>query len=419
VRIAPGPDLTAPEEEEYYPRLSLDPASSVFAPTIVNAASQLIAIDATGASATTTLLVGSGPVSAGRIYLSGGRDGLSAVSTRDYTGGAADYRGLTVFERVEQIGILCAPDAVWPGPPPAPPAPPPPPSDPCVKTTSTQSAPPPDPDPTAIPPAMDPGSIYEVMLGQCGRMQYRTAIFDLPGGTTPLNAARWAGSQRLTGAYSRFAAVYYPWIKIPDPLSPYQVTRLVPACGHAAGAYATTDHGEGVQKPPANVELSYAVDTALDIGDLMQGPLNQAAVNAIRVIPGRGIRVWGARSLAALDPNQQDWMYIHVRRLMSAIEATVERTSRWAVFQNNNATLQRTLTHSLNVLLESIRQSGGLAGTTAANSYFVKCDATNNPPAVVEVGQLVCQVGVAVAAAAEFLVFEFRQDVAGANVVEA
>jgi hypothetical protein len=174
-----------------------------------------------------------------------------------------------------------------------------------------------------------------------------------------------------------------------------------------------------VQKPPANVELSWAVDTALAIDDRLQGPLNQAAVNVVRVIPGRGIRLWGARSLASLNPSQQDWMYIHVRRLMSAIEATVERSSRWAVFQPNNATLQRTLTHALNVLLESIRQSGGLAGTTAANSYFVICNATNNPPAVVEVGQLVCQVGVAVAAAAEFLVFELRQDVAGANLAEA
>jgi hypothetical protein len=420
VTVAPGADLTAPEEEEYYPQLSLDPASSVFAPTVVNAASQLISIDATGASPATTMLSGSGPMAAPQIYLSGGCDGLSAVTTRDYIGGAADYRGLTVFERVEEIGILCAPDAVWPGPPPAPPAAPPPPSDPCVRTAAGQPPPPLyDPDPTAIPPAMDSGAIYQAMIGQCGLMQYRTAILDLPGGTTPLNAAGWAGSRQLPPAYWRFAAVYYPWIEVADPLSPYQVTQPVPACGHVAGVYATTDHTAGVQKPPANVELSWAVDTALNIDDSMQGPLNQAAVNAIRVIPGRGIRVWGARSLATLDPNQQAWMYIHVRRLMSAIEATVERTSRWAVFQVNNATLQRTLTHSLNVLLESIRQSGGLAGTTAANSYFVKCDATNNPPAVVEVGQLVCQVGVAVAAAAEFLVFEFRQDVAGANVVEA
>jgi hypothetical protein len=417
VKVAPGPDLTAPEEEEYYPQLSLDPASAVFAPTIVNAQSQLVAIDATVASSSTSVLVGSGPIAAGTVYLRGGGDGLSAVTTRDYTGGMADYRGLTVFERVEQIGILCAPDAVWPGPPPAPPAAPTVPVDPCAKP-AVATTPPPDPDSTAIPPAMDAGAIYAAMAGQCGLMMYRTAILDLPQGTSPLTAAGWAGNQGLTNAFWRFVAVYYPWLQVPDPLSPYQVTRTVPACGHVAGVYATTDHTEGVQKPPANVELSFAVDTALDITDLIQGPLNQAAVNAIRVIPGRGIRVWGARSLATLDPNQQDWMYIHVRRLMSAIEATVQRSSRWVVFQTNNATLQRTLTHSLTVLLESIRQSGGLAGSTAAQCYFVKCDATNNPPAVVETGQLICQVGVAVAAASEFLVFQFSQDVAGSNMVE-
>jgi hypothetical protein len=418
VKVAPGVDLTAPEEEEYYPQLSLDPASSAFAPTVVNAASQLITIDATGANAATVLLVGSGPVAAGAIYLSGGRDGLSALTLRDYIGGQADYRGLALFQRIDDIGILCAPDAVWPGPPPPPPSPQPPVVDPCVKTAGLLPSPPPTPDPTAIPPAMDPGAIYSAMIGQCGLMQYRTAILDLPEGTSPLQAAAWAPGEGLTGTYSRFAAVYYPWIEIPDPLSPYLVTRAIPACGHVAGAYATTDHTEGVQKPPANVALTFATDTAWDITDLIQGPLNQAAVNAIRVIPGRSIRVWGARSLAATDPSQLDWMYIHVRRLMSAIEATLQRSSRWVVFQPNNATLRRTLTHALNVLLESIRQSGGLAGTTAANSYFVKCDDTNNPPAVVDQGQLICQIGVAVADAAEFLVFELRQDVAGATVVE-
>jgi hypothetical protein len=419
VKVAPGPDLTAPEEEEYYAQLSLDPSSSVFAPAVVNGASKLIAIDATGATSSTNMLADSGPIASGTVYLTGGRDGLAAVTLRDYIGGLADYRGLTVFERVDSIGILCAPDAVWPGPLPPAPAAPTPATDPC--TAAAVAVPPPAPpfDTTTIPPVMDTGSIYAAMIGQCGSMLYRTAILDLPQGTSPGNAAVWAGSQDFTGAFLRYAAVYYPWIQVPDPLSPYQVTRSVPACGHIAGAYATTDHTEGVQKPPANVELSYAVDTALNITDLIQGPLNQMAVNAVRVIPGRGIRVWGARSLATLDPNQQDWMYIHVRRLMSAIEATVQRTSRWTVFQNNNDTLRRTLTHSLTVLLESIRQSGGLAGSTAAQSYFIICNATNNPPAVVENGQLVCQVGVAVAAASEFLVFEFRQDVSGSNMVEA
>jgi len=122
VKVAPGPDLTAPEEDEYYPQLSLDPASAAFAPAIVNAQSNLISIDSTGATSSTTLLASSGPIAAGTVYLRGGSDGLSAVSTRDYTGGMADYRGLTIFERIEQVGILCAPDAVWPGPPPAPPA---------------------------------------------------------------------------------------------------------------------------------------------------------------------------------------------------------------------------------------------------------------------------------------------------------
>ncbi len=132
--------------------------------------------------------------------------------------------------------------------------------------------------------------------------------------------------------------------------------------------------------------------------------------------PGRGIRVWGARSLAS--PRDSDWRFIHVRRLMSAIEETVQRSSRWAVFQNNNDALRNSLKHSLTVLLEGIWAKGGLQGTKPADAFYVKCDATNNPETVIDLGQLICQVGIAIAAPMEFLVFEIRQDAAGAQILE-
>jgi phage tail sheath protein FI len=77
------------------------------------------------------------------------------------------------------------------------------------------------------------------------------------------------------------------------------------------------------------------------------------------------------------------------------------------------------LTHSLNVFLQTIWLAGGLLGARPSEGYFVKCDSTNNTPTTIDAGQLVCQVGVAVAAPMEFLVFEMRRSVAGAQVVEA
>jgi hypothetical protein len=418
VKVAPGVDLTAPQEEEYYSQLSLDPASRFYAPKVINASSQLIRIamqENAAASTVVAQLIG------GTLWLAGGQDGVAAVTSRDFTGGDGDFRGLAVLQLIDSIGVLCAPDAVWTGnaltePPP----PPPPPPDPCAAPAVTsQDMPPRQTDNTAVAPVMDTGYIYQIMLGQCSLKRYRTCILDVPDGISADLTVNWAVSQQLLIQPSMFAALYYPWVKVPDPLSPYETTRSVPAAGHVAGSYATNDWTSGVQKPPANVELSFATDVSVPVNDVSQGPLNQAGVNVIRAIPGRGIRVWGARSLAVATPSGSQWRFIHIRRLMSAIEASVDRSMRWVVFRPNDNTLRQTLVHSLNVLLQSIWQAGGLKGATAAQSYFVKCDKTNNPQAVIDAGQLVCQMGVAVAAAMEFVVFELRQNVEGSDLAEA
>jgi phage tail sheath protein FI len=140
-------------------------------------------------------------------------------------------------------------------------------------------------------------------------------------------------------------------------------------------------------------------------------------VNAIRSFNGRGIRIWGARSLA--DPNDSDWRFIHARRLMSMIEESVYKSMQWTVFEPNDFSLRRTLVHSLSVFLEAIWRQGGLKGALPAEGFYVKCDETNNPPSVIDSGQLICEVGIAIAAPMEFIVFEIRQAAASAEIVEA
>lgn len=255
------------------------------------------------------------------------------------------------------------------------------------------------------------------MLDQCARLRYRVAVIDPPGGQQIGEVQSWALAHGLASSRaSRFAALYYPWLDVPDLLQLQGISRPVPPSGHVAGAYAQTDLTYGVQKPPANVELQFVVDVEKAISDQQQQLLNLNNVNAIRAFPGRGIRVWGARSLAPVQ--DEDWRFIHVRRLMSAIEETLQRSSRWTVFQSNDRALRSSLSHSLNVLLEEIWARGGLKGNKPADAFFVTCDDTNNPQSVIDRGQLICQVGVAIAAPMEFLVFEIRQDASGSQILE-
>jgi uncharacterized protein len=320
------------------------------------------------------------------------------------------------LEEIEDIATVCAPDASFPGASQWKPIPPPPPV--CAdapeeptKTTygdSTAQAPPISPE--------DSLTIKTSLIEHCQRMRYRVALIDAPDNLHPAQAEQWLDSTGLRSGSGRFAALYYPWIAVPDALQLDGLRRRVPPSGHVAGIYAKNDLTYGVYRPPANYELQFASDVGEPVSDDQQAQLNPARINAIRALPGRGIRVWGARSLAA--PSDTNWEFIHVRRLMSAIEKTVEISSRWAVFESNNFPLRRTMTHSLTVLLESIWTQGGLKGGSPPEAFYVRCDDTNNPQPVIDSGMLICEIGIAVAAPMEFLVFEIRRDVGEMEVAE-
>jgi phage tail sheath protein FI len=360
------------------------------------------------------LLVGDGPLALGAVRLQGGQDGLSKVDVLDFTGGLADMRGLRLLEDINEVSILCVPDAVFEAPivlkSPAPPA-----HDPCSRPPKPPVPDPAAEDPTARPPAFDEQkvtNIYRTMIEQCERLRDRVAILEAPAERrTPQQLSGWA--QQFP---TRFAALYHPWLKIPDPAELGGPTRRVPPGGHVAGIYARIDNQFGVQRPPANAALEFVTEVVDDVNSLQQENLNPYGVNVIRSFAGRGIRVWGARSLAGAG--DADWRYIHTRRLMSMIEESVDHSMQWAVFEPNNEALRRTLVHSLSVFLETIWRKGGLKGAVPSEGFYVRCDETNNPGSVVDLGKIVCQVGVAVAAPMEFLVFEIRHMPGGAQILE-
>ncbi len=356
--------------EEFYPRF---PWTGIQA--AINAQSQLIVIVTGGQG---PMPVFDSQAQSGQ-YLAGGADGATDVAAADFLGGSTDRRGLRLLEEIDEIGVVCAPDA-----------------------------------PRFAAPIM--ATIYAAMIDHCARMRYRVAVLDAPDGFQLAQAqALWLNNLLSTaGEETQFAALYHPWIRIVNPLGNDGSMLRFPPSGHVAGTYATTDNTSGVQKPPANVALQYVDDLGATVSDAQQGPLNDAHINVIRAFPGRGIRVWGARSLST-DP---DWLFIHTRRTLSMIESSIEKSMQWTVFESNTDKLRRSLTHSLTVFLEGIWRTGGLQGARPEYGFFVKCDNTNNPQSSIDAGMLICQIGVAIAAPMEFLVFEIRRLIGGSELVE-
>jgi hypothetical protein len=439
ITAADGADPAQPVPQEFYPLLSLDPqdpypsqsqdsspdaesnpifvsqVSPIYAPLVINGrpvvanaaaqtfsapprvtspASDLIrlfpALPQTIAQGT-QLLAGGGLLETADLYLEGGTDGVPSVAAAGHAPPNAttqDFQdALEVLGLLDEISILCCPDAAGPPPMPGVPAP---------------------------KPGWSMEAIQRAMVDQCVQLQYRVAVLDTPLSLQPAATLSWLNQQGYSEPSARYAAVYYPWLRVPDELMIEGPTRTVPPCGHVAGAYAYTDNQYGVQKPPANVELQFVSDVERAVTNQQQGFLNPAGINVIRPFAGRGIRAWGARSLS----RNSNWIYIHTRRLMSMIEDSIEQASQWVVFQTNDDNLRRMLTHSLNVFLGSIWLAGGLQGAVPTQGYYVKCDSTNNTPTTIDAGQIICHVGVAIAAPMEFLVFEIQLSVAGAQVVE-
>jgi uncharacterized protein len=414
-----GPDIPL-TEVEFYRKLTLDKDDPNNAVRILNEQSNLLRLTITDEDNAGRIdLTTHSQFRAGRFLLSGGTDQLMQVKVEDFVGGGDDRWGLQLFSEIDEISAIAVPDAVHARkqlrPPPLPP------SDPCRK-----KQPPPVPISAADEPSLlkpeETQRVQQAMIDHCQRMRYRVALIDptLDPETKDDISIESVQDQatKLQSRYSHYAALYYPWLKVSDPLSDTGSSRRIPPSGAVAGAYARNDLDptRGVQHPPANLGLEGVSDVVQAISDAQQGDLNQKYVNAIRHFPGRGILVWGARSLANTD--REDWRFIHVRRLMSAVEETLERYSRWTVFKNNDIALRASLKHSLEVMLQGIWAKGGLKGGKPEQAFYVKCDATNNPQPVIDRGQLICEVGIAVAEPMEFLVFEIRQSATGGTVVE-
>lgn len=346
----------------------------------------------------------------GALYLAGGRDGIAALSVLDFTGdtGSASKWGIRAMEDVDEISIVAVPDVLIE------PAPANPYLQPKVTTpnpclpggAAPVIAPPPAPPPTESAPSFSLDDVYQVqqaLIEHCQTMQFRFAILDPPDFGYPKVHVDLGEVQSWRQRFdTMYAALYYPWILVRDPLQlGNSVVRRVPPSGHVAGIYANTDLTVGVFKAPANAVLQWAQDSTTEVTPETQAFLNPIDVDCIRTLPGRGMRVYGARTLSS----DESWRFVNVRRLLFMIEHALLISTQWVVFEPNNIHLWNLVRSSITNFLETLFNAGAFAGNAAEESFYVKCDASNNPPASTALGQLMIEIGVAPALPAEFVVF--------------
>jgi phage tail sheath protein FI len=248
------------------------------------------------------------------------------------------------------------------------------------------------------------------MIAHCELMGNRIAVLDAPPSMNAQQVMDWRMDQ--AGYDSKFAALYYPWVRVFDPSTGENI--FVPPSGHVAGIWGRNDDTRGVHKAPANEVVRGAVDLEINISKGEHDLLNPAAVNCLRAFPGRGIRIWGARTLSS-DP---EWRYLNVRRLFNYLEESILNGVQWAVFEPNDNVLWAKVRRSIAAFLTMEWRKGALFGATPNEAFFVKCDAETNPAEAIDLGQLTCEVGVAPVKPAEFVIVRIGQWAGGSAVQE-
>ena len=250
-------------------------------------------------------------------------------------------------------------------------------------------------------------AVQTAVIAHCERMGDRVAVLDTPPNLNPQFAKKWR--MDIAGFDSSYAALYYPWIEVNDPVT--NRPALIPPSGHMAGIWARNDNTRGVHKAPANEVVRGATGLAYAVTKGEQDVLNPIGVNCIRAFPGMGIRVWGARTLSS-NPS---WRYINVRRLFNYVEKSIERGTQWVVFEPNEPRLWGRVRRDVTGFLRGVWRDGALFGAAPGEAFYVRCDAETNPPESRDLGRLVVEIGMAPVKPAEFVIFRISQWQPGAE----
>ncbi|GHC44343.1 hypothetical protein GCM10010507_19160 [Streptomyces cinnamoneus] len=242
----------------------------------------------------------------------------------------------------------------------------------------------------------------QLVVAHCVQMRNRLAVLDAPPDTNVAGVKDFLTNLGTTDPDAAFTTLYYPWISVP---APGDDARAAPPCGHVAGVWARTDAERGVFKAPANQVLRDVTGLTQALTDDLQGELNDKGVNCLRTLPGQGHVVWGARTRST----SRDWVYLNVRRLVCFLAESIRLSSTWAVFEPNDDRLWASLRHSVTSFLTDQWRQGALLGRTPEEAFFVVCDRTNNISSTIDLGKVICDIGVAPVRPAEFVHFQITQ----------
>lgn len=362
-----NPNRREPTLLEVFDNLTDTPTSIDFYETVVNGGSNLVRARRLAAGVPAVLALT-------RLATlgTGGGDG-SAIALSDYQGrelpalpdGTRHRTGLSGFEQVDEIAILVAPDH-----------------------------------------HLDPNLTTE-LITHCTRLRDRFVILHSnPATDNPAN------NNLRPPQDTTYAAFYYPWIKVFNPLT-NQDSRIAPS-GHIAGIYARTDIERGVFKAPANEVVVGARDVEFQITKREQDLLNPRGVNCIRVFPARGIRVWGARTAST----NTLWKYVSVRRYFLYLGESIDEGTQWVVFEPNDERLWARVRQTITQFLLTEWRNGALMGLKPDEAFFVKVDRTTMTQSDIDNGRLICIIGVAVVKPAEFVIFRLAQFQGGSEITE-
>ena len=248
-------------------------------------------------------------------------------------------------------------------------------------------------------PGRTAATVQNALITQCERMRYRFAVLD--GEMEPLGMSVTSILAHRNTYDTSFASYYTPWVEI----TVNDALIYVPPSGYVTGIYARTDVQRGVHKAPANETLLGITGLRAYLTTGEQEVLNPRGVNAIRRFEGRGIRVWGARTLSS-DP---EFRYTNVRRFLIFLEASLDRGTQYVVFEPNAPETWARVVDSVSAFLNTQWRSGALFGRRPEDAYFVRCDETTMSVDDVQNGRLICQIGVAIVRPAEFVIFRIEQ----------
>lgn len=295
------------------------------------------------------------------------------LTSDDYIGDAAERTGVSGLEAVDEITMVCMPDLMLAHERGA------------IDKHTVQA-------------------VQQAMIDHCELMGDRMAILDPPPGMNAQEVKEWR--VEAVRYDSKYATLYWPWVQTGKD-------TYLPPSGFVAGIWGRNDDTRGVHKAPANEIVRGAIGLKTQITRNEHDLLNPVGINCIRTFPGRGIRVWGARTLSS-DPA---WRYLNIRRLFNYLEESILQNTDWVVFEPNDQALWAKLRRTISAFLVNEWRKGALFGLTPDDAFFVKCDDETNPAEGIDAGEVCCLIGVAPVKPAEFVIFRLSQFSGGTSLV--